>query len=169
MQQTLIPTPKGSPRLPMCLSTSLLVACKSWKEKKAVTPRKTMSHVTHYSHLHKKVQVEGLQNFVCKSLTMAELWLLWVTHVTEFLPLDMQKHGQIASKKPITWESVQYPLFDLQIDAYRFGVLRRAIKLLKVRRICYEMAMQAIAHANHIHSGCPMAHSNPLFDAQTAM
>ena len=54
-------------------------------------------------------------------------------------------------------------------NAYRFGVLRRAIKYLKVRRICYEMAVQAIAHANHVHSGCFMAHSNPLFDVQAAM
>ena len=49
------------------------------------------------------------------------------------------------------------------------GVLRRAIKPLKVRRICDEMAMQAIAHANHVRSGRSMAHSNHLFDAQAAM
>ena len=54
-------------------------------------------------------------------------------------------------------------------NAYRFRVLRRAIKLLKVRHICYEMAVQAIAHTNHVRSGCSMAHSNPLFDAQAAM
>ena len=54
-------------------------------------------------------------------------------------------------------------------NAYRFGALQRAIKLLKVRRICYETAVQAIAHANHVRSGCSMAHSNPLFDAQAAM
>ena len=50
-----------------------------------------------------------------------------------------------------------------------FGVLRRAIKLLKVQRICYEMAVYAIAHANHVRSGQSMANSNPLFDAQAAM
>ena len=49
------------------------------------------------------------------------------------------------------------------------GVLRRAIKPLKVRRICDEMAVQAIAHANHVRSGRSMAHSNHLFDAQAAM
>ena len=49
------------------------------------------------------------------------------------------------------------------------GVLQRAIKLLKVRRICDELAVQAIAHANHVRSGRSMAHSNPLFDVQAAM
>ena len=48
-------------------------------------------------------------------------------------------------------------------------VLQHAIKLLKVCHICDEMAVQAIAHANHVRSGRSMAHSNPLFDAQAAM
>jgi len=77
-------------------------------------------------------------------------------------------------------ESVQYPLFGLHMDnAYRFDcnwstptvakLMAHAINLFKICCVCYEMAIQAIAHTNYIHSGCSMAHLNCLFNAQGVM
>jgi hypothetical protein len=37
---------------------------------------------------------------------------------------------------------------------------------LKIGCICYEMAMQAIAQANHVCSGCSISHSNHPFNSQ---
>ena len=79
-----------------------------------------------------------------------------------------------------TLRSVRYPLFGLHMDnAYRFDrnwstptvakLMACAINSFKIHCVCYEMAVQAIEHANHICSGCYMAHLNCHFNAQGVM
>ena len=69
--------------------------------------------------------------------------------------------------------SVQYPLFGLHMDnAYRFDCnwsTPMCHHFLKIHCSCYELAMQAIAHPNHICSRCSMAHLMLLYSVKGAM